>query len=215
MADRADETSILIGAKSQEDRKKILADLFTEHRSRLRAMVRLRIDRRLKARLDPSDILQEAFLEASEKLDEYVKNPSMPVFIWLRWLTARKLVDFHRHHLGARKRSPAREVSIERGWGPPSQTWAMAERLLGRELSPSQAAVKAETQARIEKALEQLDEVDREVLALRHFERLSSREAAEVLGIRHDAARKRYLRAVEKLREILVEMPGIGEDLGP
>jgi len=214
MADRAGETGILIGARSPDERKRILADLFTQHRNRLRSMVQLRIDRRLRARVDPSDILQEAFLEASERLDEYVRDRPMPVFIWLRWLTARKLVDFHRH-LGVGKRSPAREVSLERGWGPPSQTWAMAERLLGHELSPRQAAMQAEAKARIEEALERMDEVEREVLALRHFERLSSREAAEVLGIRHDAARKRYLRAVEKLREILVEMPGVGEDLGP
>jgi RNA polymerase sigma-70 factor (ECF subfamily) len=165
--------------------------------------------------VDPSDVLQETFLEASRRLEEYVRDHPMPVFIWLRSLTARKLVDLHRHHIGAGKRSPAREVSLDRAWGPPSQTWAMAERLLGREPSPSHAAVQAEAKARIEAALERMEEMDREVIALRHFEQLSSREAAEVLGIRHDAARKRYLRAVEKLREVLVDLAEAGEEGEP
>jgi RNA polymerase sigma-70 factor (ECF subfamily) len=211
----SDDTAILLGGRTSDERKEILAGLFTRYRDRLRAMVHLRLDRRLKARVDPSDVLQETFIEASRRLEEYVGDHSLPVFVWIRSLTARKLVDLHRHHLGAGKRSPAREVSLDRGWGPPSQTWAMAERLLGREPSPSQAAVQAEVKARIEAALDRMDEMDREVLALRHFERLSSREAAEVLGIRHDAARKRYLRAVEKLREILVDVTGAEEEGGP
>jgi len=215
MADRSDETSILIGAKNREARQKILADIYTRHRGRLRSMLQIRLDRRLRARVDPSDVLQEAFLEASRRLDEYCRKPPMPVFIWLRYLTARKLVDLHRHHFRAGKRSPAREVSLDRGFGPPSQTWAMAECLLGREISPSKAAVQSEAKANLERALDRMDETDREIVALRHFEGLTGREAATVLGIGLEAANKRYLRAMEKLRGILVQMPGIREELGP
>jgi RNA polymerase sigma-70 factor, ECF subfamily len=210
----SDGTAILLGGATAEERRDILARLFTEYRGRLRAMVHLRLDRRLQARVDPSDVLQETFIEASRRLEEYVDRHPLPVFIWLRSLTARKLIDLHRRHLGAGKRSPAREVSLDRGPGPPSQTWVMAERLLGREPSPSQAAVQAESRARIEAALERMDAMDREVIALRHFERLSSGEAAEILGIREEAAKKRYLRAVEKLREILVEALGAGGEGG-
>jgi len=215
MADRADETSILIGAKSQEERKRILADLFMGHRDRLRSMVHLRLDRRLQARVDPSDVLQEAFLEASRRLEEYCRKPPLPVFLWLRQLAAQKLLDAHRFHLRTRRRSARREVSLERGWGPPSQTWALAERLLGRDPSPSKAAAMVEARARFEEALDRMEEVDREMVALRHFERLTAAEAAEVLGIRKEAAKKRYLRAMLKLREILVSMPGVQEDLEP
>jgi RNA polymerase sigma-70 factor, ECF subfamily len=215
MADQENETGVLVHAKNPEERRRILAELFTRHRDRLRFAVQLRLDRRLKARVDPSDVLQEAFLEASRRLEEYVLEPPMPVFIWLRWLTGRKLVDVHRHHLRFQKRTPAREVSLERGWGPPSQTWVLAERLLGRELSPSQAAIQAETKAQVEATLDRMDEMDREIVALRHFECLSAQEAADVLGIKLETAKKRYVRAMLRIRRSLMEKPGVWEDLKP
>jgi RNA polymerase sigma-70 factor (ECF subfamily) len=215
VADRADETSILIGVRDPEERKRFLAELFTRHRGRLRSMVRLRPNRRLQARVDPSDVLQETFLEASRRLEEYCREPPMPVFLWLRRLTAQKLHDALRFHLRSRKRGSGREVSLDQDLGPPSQTNILAEQLLGRDPSPSQAALKAEPRARLEEALDGMDAVDREVVALRHFERLSSVEAAAVLGIRPDAARKRYLRAIARLPDILLDFPGAGKGIGP
>jgi RNA polymerase sigma-70 factor (ECF subfamily) len=115
----------------------------------------------------------------------------------------------------SRKRTPRREVSLDQAWGPPSHSGTIAKRLLGREISPSQAAVQAEAKARLTEALDRMEEVDREIVVLRHFERLSSAEAGEVLGMQPDAVRERYLRAIGKLRGILLEMPGAWEDLKP
>lgn len=203
-----------MGAKSPRERERILADLFTQHQDRLRLMVQLRLDRRIQARVDPSDILQDVFLEATRRLDEYCRDPSVPVFLWLRGLTVQKLLDAHRFHL-RKRRDVRRDISLERGWGPPSQSGLMAERLLGCGLSPSQAAIAAEGKARLEEALNRMEEIDREIVALRHIERLTAAEAAEILGIGKEAAKKRYLRAMMKLRAILAEMPDLREDLEP
>jgi RNA polymerase sigma-70 factor, ECF subfamily len=215
MAERTDETGLLVRAGSPGSRQRILADLFTQHRDRLRCMVQLRMDRKLKVRVDPSDILQEAFMEASRRVEEYCRDATLPVFLWIRGIAAQRLVDHYRRHVGSLKRNPAREISLDQPWGPPSQSGTIAENLMGKELSPSQAAMQAEAKARLEMALDRMDEVDREIVALRHFERLSSREAGEVIGMRPEAVRQRYLRAIGKLRSILLQMPGTEEDLKP
>jgi RNA polymerase sigma-70 factor, ECF subfamily len=210
----SDETSLLLET-APAARQGVLAEIFTRHRDRLRSMLELRLDRRLQARMDPSDILQETFVEASRKLEEYCGDPRLPIFLWLRGLAAQKLIDLHRHHFHAGKRNAEREISFDQARGPSSQTWAMAEFLMGHQLSPSQVAVKAETKVRLEKALDQLEEMDREILALRHFECLTAAEAAKVLGIKLETAKKRYVRAMVKLRQILIQMPGAWEDLQP
>jgi RNA polymerase sigma-70 factor (ECF subfamily) len=214
MPGRSDETVLLLQAESPAGRQRVLADLFTHHRDRLRRMVQIRLHRKLQARVDPSDVLQEAFIEASRRLDEYCRRPSMPVFLWFRQLTSQRLLDAHRFHLRSKRRSAGREVRMGRPWLP-SQTGLLAESLLGKEPSPSQAAIQAEAKARLEEALEKMDAVDCEVIALRHFERLTAGEAAEVLGIRLDAAKKRYVRAMLKLRKILMDLPGAEEELNP
>lgn len=185
-----------------------LGELLQQHHGRLRRMVRLRLDRRLQGRIDPSDVIQDAALDAASRLPEYVRNPTMPFFLWLRLLTGQRLQGLHRRHLGTRMRNAAREVSVYRGALPEATSVALAAQLLGRDTRPSEAAVRAERKLRLQEALNGMDPLDREALALRHFEYLTITEAAQVLGITPAAAGKRYLRALERLREILTEGPG-------
>jgi len=186
--------------------------LLERHRVRLRRMVALRLDRRLQGRVDASDVIQEAFLEASVRLPDYLREPSMPFFLWLRFLTGQKLLELHRHHLGAQMRDAGREVSLHRGSLPEASSAALAAQLLGHDTRPSEAAIRAERKIRLQEALNSMDPLDREVLALRHFEHLNNAEAAQVLGLRESAASKRYIRALKKLKEILSSMPGgVGE----
>jgi RNA polymerase sigma-70 factor (ECF subfamily) len=187
-------------------------DLLARHRDRLKRMVGLRLDRRLQGRVDASDIIQEAMLDASTRLAEYRRAPTMPFFLWLRFLTGQRLLEQHRRHLGAQGRDVGREISLYRGAMPETTTAALAAQLLGRHTSPSQAAQRAERKIRLQEALNSLDAIDREVLALRHFEHLDNGEVAQVLGLDKSAASKRYARALIRLKDILANMPGgLGE----
>jgi RNA polymerase sigma-70 factor (ECF subfamily) len=182
--------------------------LFARHRDRLRRMVEIRLDTRLQARIDASDVIQEAFVEVVERLEEYLREPRLPLFLWLRLVVGERLLKLHRHHLGAQMRDAAREVSLYRGALPAASSAALAAQLLGKQTSPTQAAVRAERLLRLQEALNTLDPIDREILALRHFEELSRAEAAQVLGIEEGAAAKRYVRALKRLKDILAAMPG-------
>jgi RNA polymerase sigma-70 factor (ECF subfamily) len=187
--------------------------LLERHRKRLRRMVALRLDQRLQGRLDASDVIQEAYLDASARLPEYLRQPSMPFFLWLRFLTGQKLLELHRRHLGAQMRDAGREVSLYRGSLPAATSAALAAQLLGHDTRPSEAAIRAERKIRLQEALNSMDPLDREVLALRHFEHLNNSEAAQVLGLQEAAASKRYIRALKKLKEILAGMPGGVEEV--
>src|SRR5262249_3710770 len=150
-------------------------ELFHQHHDRLRRMIRLRMDHRLQGRLDPSDVLQEAYLEYASALPEYVKNPEAPFFLWLRCITGRKLHALHRKHLGTRMRDAGREISLHRGALPDASSASLAAQLLGKLTTPSQAMHRAEVQRHIQEALNDMEPLDREVLALRHYEQLSNR----------------------------------------
>jgi RNA polymerase sigma-70 factor (ECF subfamily) len=188
-----------------------LAELFQQHRGRLEQMVRLRMDRRLQSRLDPSDVVQEAYLDVARRFPEYAAGPPMPVFLWLRLLTGQRLIDLHRQHLGAKMRDAGLEVSIYRGDFPRASSASLAELLLGRLTTASRAAIRAETQMRVQEALDAMDAIDREVLILRHFEMLSNEETARVLGLKPSAASNRHLRALKRLKDILAQIPGHGD----
>jgi RNA polymerase sigma-70 factor, ECF subfamily len=190
-------------------------ELVQLYRGRLHRMVALRLDRRLRGRVDPSDVLQEAYLDAWTRLPAYAQDPSMPLFLWLRFLAAQRLQEAHRRHLGAKARDAAREVSLDAGPLPQASSVALAARLLGRDARASDAMIRAERRARLRQALEALRPVEREALALRHFEQLSNAEAARVLGITEGAATRRYLRALERLRDVLVAAGGDPSDLRP
>ncbi len=183
--------------------------IFARHRDRLRRMVQMRLDLRLRSRIDPSDVLQEAYTEVARRLEEYLHQPQkMPLFIWLRFLVGERLIFLHRHHLGVQMRDARRQVSIYRSALPEASTAALAAHLLGQHTSPTEAAVRAERAVRLQEALNSIDPLDREVLTLRHFEQLTRAETAQVLGIEEPAAAKRYVRALKRLKEILASMPG-------
>ena len=184
-------------------------ELLERQRARLRKLVVLRLDSRLQGRVDPSDVIQEAFLDASRRLPDYAREPSpMPFYLWLRFLTGQKLMELHRRHLGAQARDVSREITLHRGPMPQATSAAIAAQLLGRQTSPSQAAIRAERKLRIQEALNRMDPIDREVLVLRHFEELSNAETAQALGLEKTAASNRYIRALRRLKEILAGLPG-------
>jgi RNA polymerase sigma-70 factor (ECF subfamily) len=186
-----------------------LATIFDRHRGRLEKMVRLRLDCRLQGRIDPADVLQEAFVDASNRLVDYASNPDFPVFLWLRFLTSQRLHMLHRQHFGP-TRNPVREVSLHSGALPQADSMSLAQQLLGRLTTPSQGAIRLEMQLRVQDALNAMDPIDREVLALRHFEELTNKETAAVLGLQQTAASNRYVRALRRLKEILSTVPGLG-----
>jgi RNA polymerase sigma-70 factor (ECF subfamily) len=183
-------------------------ELFTRHRARLRRMVELRLDRRLQARIDASDVIQEAYVEVVRRLDEYLRDPAYPLFLWLRLIVGERLLKVHRHHLGTQMRDAGLEVSIYRGPLPAASSAALAAQLLGKHTSPTQAAVRAERMLRLQEALNTLDPMDREVLSLRHFEEMTLAETALALEIQESAAAKRYIRALKRLKAVLATMPG-------
>jgi RNA polymerase sigma-70 factor (ECF subfamily) len=207
MAETPSEIARLVERAARGDRQ-AWGRLLDQHRDRLRRMVALRLDHRVQGRVDASDVIQEAYLDASNRLADYVKNPEMPFFLWLRSLVGQRILDQHRRHLGAQARDAGREVSLYRGAMPETTTAALAARLLGRQTSPSQAAIRAERKIRLQEALNSMDPLDREVLVLRHYEQLSNGEAALVLGLDKSAASKRYARALIRLKDILTHMPG-------
>lgn len=187
-----------------------LATMFNLHRSRLEKMVRLRLDSRLQGRIDPADVLQDAFVDAGRRLAEFAHN-AMPLFLWLRFLTSQRLQLLHRQHFG-RTRNAEREVSLYSGALPQADSMSLARQLLGRLTTPSEGAIRIERQLKVQDALNAMDPIDREVLSLRHFEELSNKETAAVLGLQQAAASNRYVRALGRLKEIMSTVPGHGGD---
>jgi RNA polymerase sigma-70 factor (ECF subfamily) len=174
-------------------------------------MLALRMDRRLQGRIDPSDVVQESCLVAAKLLASYAANPTMPFYLWLRWIAGQKLIDQHRRHLGAEVRRAGREVSLYHGAFPETTSENLAAHLMGRSSTPSHEAIRLEQTSRLQEALESLEPIDREILSLRHFEQLSNGEAAAVLGLDKSAASKRYARALMRLKRIL--LPILDEDI--
>jgi RNA polymerase sigma-70 factor (ECF subfamily) len=199
-----DETAKLLDRAKSGDRAAQGA-LFERHKQRLQRMIELRLDRRLRGRLDASDVIQEAFLEFSRCLSEYFREPELPFYLWLRMITSRKLQALHRRHLGTRRRDAGREVRLHDQPLSQAISKSLAAQLVGHFTPPSQAAVRAELQLRIQDALTTMEPLDREILSLRHFEQLSNSEIAHVLGISEAAASNRFVRALRRLKEALGE----------
>ena len=184
--------------------------LLARHQERLKCVISFRLDPRLRGRVDAGDVMQEAFIAATARRAEFFRQSAQPLFLWLRWMVANTLLGLHRHHLGAQMRDAGREVSGRRegAAGDDNTRVALVAQLTCGVTGPATAAGRAEVKARLDEALGRMDAADREVVALRHYEQLTSAEAAQVLGIQERAAAKRYLRALERLREILSDMPG-------
>jgi RNA polymerase sigma-70 factor (ECF subfamily) len=187
--------------------------LMEEHGVRLRRMVALRMDPRLQGRIDPSDVVQESYIDAARRLPDYTKNPTMPFFVWLRWLVGQRLMEQHRRHLGAQARDASREVSLYHGAFPEASAADLAANVLGELSTPSEAVMRLERIKHLQAALESLEPIDREILVLRHFEQLSNREAAEILQLDKSTASKRYTRALMRLKDALAAMPGGRDNL--
>jgi RNA polymerase sigma-70 factor (ECF subfamily) len=181
--------------------------LLEHHRKRLRCMVSLRLDRRLYGRVDPSEVVREACQEAAARQDEYLHNPAVPFFVWLRLLAGQKLQALHRLHLGAHFQEAGGEIALHRGSLPETTSAALAGLLLGHASQPSEAAARAGKALRLQDALNGMDGLEREVLALRHFEHLTNAEAASVLGVSDAEASQRYIRALRRLKGILTSTP--------
>jgi RNA polymerase sigma-70 factor (ECF subfamily) len=191
-----------------------LAALFDGYRDRLRQMIRLRLDRWLSGRDDSSDVLQEAYIDVRNRVTEYAHNPAaMPFHLSVRPVTGQRLTDIHRDHLGAHMRDAGMEVSLHRRPFPQADSISLAAQLLGKMTSASQAAIRVEHKQIVQEALNTMDPIDREVLALRHFEHLSNDETAQVLGLSKLATSNRYIRALKRLKEILSSIPGLREQL--
>jgi RNA polymerase sigma-70 factor (ECF subfamily) len=177
--------------------------LMDRHREAVRRMVQLRLDHAAARRVDASDVVQDVMLEASQRLTDYLRNPGMPFHLWLRQLALDRIIDMHRRHRGAQRRSVDREQNFS-GVGNDEQSAAdLAALLRDAELTPAAAALRKELQSRFVAALQQMDEGDREIIVMRHFEHLGNSEAAEALGLSAPAAGMRYLRAIRRLRELL------------
>ena len=185
----------------------VLGTLFSLHRDRLWQIVHFRLDPRLRGRVDADDVLQDAYIAATGRLQHFIDG-EWSVFVWLRLIVNQTLIDTHRQHLGAQARDASRERSLQQRQAGPNTTASLVIQLLDKMASPSQMMQKAEMADRLEDALNQMDSIDQEVLALRHFEELTNSEVSEVLGIQPKAASIRYVRAIKRLKDALSTLPG-------
>jgi RNA polymerase sigma-70 factor, ECF subfamily len=190
------------------DSNETFSHLLAEHRDKLKRMVACRMDGRIRGRVDPSDVIQEAFVEATRRYGEYQRQGKMPFYLWLRFITLQQLLIHHRQHLRTRMRTVEREFSLDQGVGPVPDMVSLADVLSGSVTSPSSAAARKERQARLVAALNAMEAKDREVLTLRHFEQLNTAESAQVLGISEALVCTRYSRAIRKLVAVFKELFG-------
>jgi RNA polymerase sigma-70 factor (ECF subfamily) len=181
--------------------------LLDRHREALRRMINLRMDPMLKRRVDASDIVQDVLIEAHRRLSDYLNSTNMPFQLWLRHLARDHLIDSHRHHRGAAKRSIDREQPACDPRFQDQSALDLVALARDRQLTPAAAATQRELELRFQAAIETLDETDREVVLMRHFEQLSNQETAQALGLSEPAAGMRYLRAMRRLRALLQEPP--------
>jgi RNA polymerase sigma-70 factor (ECF subfamily) len=192
-----EQTEVLLDRLRGED-SEALGELVMLHRDRLWRMLYMRLDRRLLRRITPDDVLQETFLDVVRRIGEYLDKPVVPFYVWLRFLAIQRMQMMQRAHLGTQMRAVGQEVSEAL-----VSSESMAGQLVSHMTSPSQAVIRRELQERLRAALDEMDPLDREVLALRHFEELGNNEVAEVLGISRAASSKRHVRALKRLRDIL------------
>jgi len=203
----------LVSRLAQQD-PAALAALFEQHRDRLWRIVHFRIDPRLAGRVDAEDVLQEAYLNAAQRIQYAFTDSADGVFVWFRLIVQQTLVQIHRRYFEAKSRDATRERSTHSPWGGESTSFSISSHLLGHLTSPSQAALKQELSQQLQVALESMSELDREVLMLRHFEELTNQETARVLQISQQAASLRYVRALARLKQILLSIPGLIDRFG-
>src|SRR5271155_4371586 len=190
--------------KARHGEAQAVDQLLVRHRPPLRRMIDLRLDPALAGRVDASDIVQDVLLEASRRLADYLKNPLMPFHLWLRHIAQDHIIDAHRRHRLAQRRSLDKEQPLHLGKLGDQSSLDLAAQLVDQELTPASAAIRHELQQRLETAVNALENDDREIIVMRHFEQMTNQEVAGVLGLSEAAASMRYLRALRKLRAALL-----------
>jgi RNA polymerase sigma-70 factor (ECF subfamily) len=196
------QTESLLGAAREGDSDAINR-LLEKHRKPIRRLVELRLDRKVQRRVDVSDVVQDVMVEASGRLSKYLEDPSMAFHLWLRQIAWDRIIDTYRRHRVSAKRNMDREQSMAAPAGPDRSTMELAVQLCDPALTPAAAATQREIAIKVEQAIEKMNEQDREIILMRHYEHLSNLEIAEILNLNPPAASMRYLRAVRRLREIL------------
>jgi RNA polymerase sigma-70 factor (ECF subfamily) len=204
-----DQSEEVLADRLRQRDAQALGELFSRHRERLWKLVCFRLHPRLNGRVDADDVLQEAYLSAADRIGYFGDKAFATPFVWLRLIVLQTLSDLHRRHLAVGKRDAHLEIPMQHGWAGRSTSASLAAQFAGSITSPSAALARAEVADRLEAAIETMNPIDREVLALRHFEELDNQEVAEVLDIEPKAASNRYIRALQRLKEILSEMSGI------
>ena len=202
---------LLLGAGQGES--SAVNQLLDRHRDGLRNMIKARMDQKLARRVDASDVVQDVMLEASQRLDDYIRDPKLPFGLWLRQMAQDRIIDLHRRHRVAMRRSLDREQQR----GPMLQDKSSLElvaQLRDPELTPAAATLRKELHERFVEAIDRLEDEDREILLMRHFEQLTNSEAAELLGLSQPAAGMRHLRALRRLREVLGEAADASGSIG-
>jgi RNA polymerase sigma-70 factor (ECF subfamily) len=185
--------------------------LLGEFREPLRRVIGLRLDPVLARRVDASDVVQDVLIEANRRLTEYLRAPAMPFHLWLRHLAQDQIIDTHRRHRQAQRRSIDREQAPARPAWADESSMQLAAQLVDAERTPASEAIHQELQRRLEAAMADLGEDDRDIILMRHHEQLSNQDVAAALGLTEAAASMRYLRALRKLRAALVpEEPKAG-----
>jgi RNA polymerase sigma-70 factor (ECF subfamily) len=192
---------LLLGAKNGDD--DAVNRLIERHRGAVLRMVQMRLDQKIRRRVDVSDVVQDVMIDASRRLQDYLANPVMPFHLWLRHIAKDRIIDAHRRHRGSQKRSVDREHGLAAPGADDHSTMDLAAQLCDGELTPAAAATQREMAKRVEAAITELGEQDGEIIIMRHYEQLSNQEVAQALGLSEPAASMRYLRAVRRLRSML------------
>jgi RNA polymerase sigma-70 factor (ECF subfamily) len=180
-------------------------ELLACYRPQLRRMVAVRMDTRLKARIDPSDVVQIVLAEAAQKMVSFHNTPEQ-FYPWLRQLAWDELARLHRDHIQTKKRSVAREEDQWRNHIADDSVLQLAEHLATKQLGPGSRLVQKELRDRVQTALAQLAPPDREVLVLRFLEQLNIEDTAAALGISESAVKSRQFRAVDRLGNLLSDL---------
>lgn len=207
MSEASDSTALLRQAADGDEQA--LAELLGQSEPRLVRIVRTRLPRQLHGRVREMDVVREACAEAQQGLNEYLNDPQLPFYLWLRELTLLKLIDVQQRYLGDQAGDAAGDVSLHRGSLPAATSASLAAQLLGRFAATSNEDVKAALKIKVQEALASLDSRDREVLVLRHVEQLSTGEIAQVMKIVKSEASRRYFRALKSIKDMLAQTPGV------
>jgi RNA polymerase sigma-70 factor, ECF subfamily len=197
---------LLVGVKNGDD--DAVNRLIERHRGAVLRMVQMRLDQKIRRRVDVSDVVQDVMIDASRRLQDYIANPVMPFHLWLRHIAKDRIIDAHRRHRVSQKRSVDREQGLAVPGADDHSTMDLAAHLCDGELTPAAVATQREMAQRVEAAITELGEQDGEIIIMRHYEQLSNQEVAQALGLSEPAASMRYLRAVRRLREMLAGESG-------